>query len=548
MAEGLIVVAVSGAYALLPAASLPALRTLAMVALFAALRVMRRAWPLDRVLALAAVVLVATDPLAITSAGFWLSFAATAALFAAALRGSSLRERMLDFARGQLAVTALLTPVLAIGFGRLSLVAPLVNAIAIPLFSVLLLPAVLAGTVVAAASPAQSSVLWRALAPLLDGAWPLLEAIASWPGASWAPAAQPAVLVAAVGVALLVALLLPVTGLRMAASVFAAALCLGRPEAVADGAFTVTALDVGQGLAVVVETSRHALVFDTGPAWPGGGAAAQVSLLPYLRSRGIRAVDLLVVSHEDADHSGGADRLRASMPVRRMTVAPGSPRQDGETCRRGDSWRWNGVAFRMLHPPAGFAGDDNDSSCAMLVSGAGGRALLLADPETDGEAELLMQAIAADLVLLPHHGSRSSSQPALVSAVSARYGIASAGLRQSLGHARPRRGCALARRGHDGCRRRPNRARCARGSRRVLARSRLNRRGARPGAGGGPGPRAEPAQAADASARYHAAPCGKSSSRAARSCGRSSSAPWSPRPSCWSVCGRCSASASSRAS
>ncbi len=427
MAEGLLVVLVSGAYALLAGGSLPALRTLAMVALFAALRVMRRTWPLDRVLALAAVVLVATDPLAIASAGFWLSFAATAALFAAALRGSSLRERMLDFARGQLAVTALLTPVLAIGFGRLSLVAPLVNAIAIPIFSVLLLPVVLAGTVVAAASPAGSSALWRALASPLDSAWPLLEALASWPGASWAPAAQPAVFVAAVGAALLVALLLPVAGLRMAASVFAAALCLGRPQAVADGAFTVTALDVGQGLAVVVETSRHALVFDTGPAWPGGGAAAQVSLLPFLRSRGIRAVDLLVVSHEDADHAGGADRLRTSMPVRRMTVAPGSPRRVSEICRRGDSWRWNGVAFRMLHPSAGFAGDDNDSSCAMLVSGAGGRALLLADPEEAGEAELLKQAIAADLVLLPHHGSRSSSQPALVSAVSARYGIASAG-------------------------------------------------------------------------------------------------------------------------
>ena len=427
MFEGLVVVAVSGTYAFLAGGSLPALRTLAMVALFAALRTMRRSWPLDRVLVLAAVVLVTTDPLAITSAGFWLSFAATTALFAAALRGGSWRERILDFARGQLAVTALLTPVLAIGFGRLSLVAPLVNAMAIPLFSVVLLPAVLAGTVVAAASPANSSGFWRALAPLLDGAWPALESIASWPGASWAPAAQPAVIVAVVGVALLIALLLPVAGLRLAASALVVALCLGRPEAIEEGAFTVTALDVGQGLAVVVETSHHALVFDTGPSWPGGGAAAQVSLLPYLRSRGIRTVDRLVLSHEDADHAGGADRLRASMPVRRTTVAPGSRRPDSEACGRGDSWRWNGVAFRALHPPAGFAGDDNDRSCAILVSGAGGRALLLADPESSGEAELLTQAIAADVVLLPHHGSRSSSRHALVTAVSARYGVASAG-------------------------------------------------------------------------------------------------------------------------
>jgi competence protein ComEC len=426
-AESLVVLAVSAAYALLAGASLPALRTLAMVALVAALRIVRRAWPLDRVFVLAAVVLVATDPLALTSVGFWLSFVATAALMAAALRGGSFRARLLDFARGQFAVTALLTPVLAIGFGRLSLVSPLVNAVAIPLFGGLLLPAVLSGTVVAAASPAASAGVWRALAPLLDGAWPWLEAVASWPGASWAPAHQPAALVAAVGIVMFVALLVPLAGLRFPAAALAASLCLGRPDEIPEHAFRVAALDVGQGLAVVVETRRHALVFDTGPAWPGGAAAAQVSLLPYLRARGIRALDRLVVSHDDKDHAGGADSLRAVLPVRALTAAPESRVAAGTACRRGDAWHWDGITFRFLHPPAAFSGDDNDRSCALLVEGPGGRALLLADPEAGGEAELLTQDIAADLVLLPHHGSRSSSQPALVAAVSARYAIASAG-------------------------------------------------------------------------------------------------------------------------
>ncbi len=426
-AESLVVIAVSAAYAMLAGASLPALRTLAMVALFAVLRVVRRAWPLDRVFALAAVVLVATDPLALTSVGFWLSFIATAALMAAALRGGDLRARLLDFARGQIAVSALLTPVLAIGFGRLSLVSPLVNAVAIPLFGGLLLPAVLSGTVVAAVSPAASAGVWRALSPLLDGAWPWLEAVAAWPGATWAPSQQPATLVVAVGIVMFVALLVPAPGLRFPAAAVAAALCLGRADDVPEHAYRVAALDVGQGLAVVVETRRHALVFDTGPAWPGGGAAAQVSLLPYLRARGIRTIDRLVVSHEDRDHAGGADGLRAALPVRIFTVAPESRAAGGEICRRGDEWRWDGVTFRFLHPPAGFTGDDNDRSCALLVSGPGGRALLLADPEAGGEAELLTQDITADLVLVPHHGSRSSSQPALVAAVSARYAIASAG-------------------------------------------------------------------------------------------------------------------------
>jgi competence protein ComEC len=416
--EGVVVVGVSALYTFLSGASLPALRTLAMVALFAALRLLRRSVPLDRTLALAAIVLVAADPLAIASTGFWLSFVATAALLSAATQGGNLRRIVTGFARAQIAVTVLLTPVLALAFGRISFVSPLVNAVAIPLFSFLLLPAVLAGTVIAAAEPSAWPGLWRALAALLDSAWPWLELIASWPGASWAPAGQAAALVAAVGIALFVALLLPVAGLRLAAAALLAALCLGRTEPVAEGAFTLTAIDVGQGLAVVVETANRVLVFDTGPAWPGSGAAAQVSLLPFLRARGIRVVDRLVVSHDDKDHAGGAERLQSLLAVRR---------KGHDACRRGDNWQWDRVAFRVLHPPAGFEGSDNDKSCAILVSGPGGRALLLADPEAAAEAELLSQSLAADVVLLPHHGSRSSSGPALVEAVSARYGIASAG-------------------------------------------------------------------------------------------------------------------------
>jgi competence protein ComEC len=425
--EGLAVIGITALYALLSGASLPALRTLAMVAFVIVLRLLRRTLPLDRTLAVAAVALVAAHPLALASAGFWLSFVATAALLAVATPGGGLRQQALQFARGQAAVTVLLTPVLALAFGRLSLVAPIVNAIAIPVFSFVLLPAVLAGTAITAAAPSAWPALWRALGTLLDQVWPWLEAIAAWPGASWAPAQQPLALVAAAGVALLVALLLPVAGLRLAASAFLASLCLGRPESIAENAFTLTALDVGQGLAVVVETADHVLVFDTGPAWPGGSSAAAVSLLPYLRARGVRAVDRLVLSHDDQDHTGGAARLMAGLPVRSSLAAPGMRGAVAGSCRRGDAWRWDGVEFRVLHPPAGFAGSDNDHSCAILVAGRGGRALLLADPEPAAEAELLTQPISADLVLLPHHGSRSSSGAALVAAVAARHGIASAG-------------------------------------------------------------------------------------------------------------------------
>jgi competence protein ComEC len=425
--EGAAIVGITAAYALLSGSSVPALRTLAMVAVFAALRVLRRALPLHRLLALAGLVLVAADPLAVTSAGFWLSFVATAALLAAGAGGAGVQGPIAAFTRAQVAIAVLLAPVLVAAFGRLSLVAPLVNAVAIPAFTFLLLPAVLFGTAVALLAPGASAGIWQALAWLLDRAWPALEWIGAWPAASWAPAAQPAVLVAAAGVLVFAALLLPLTGLRSAAAVLLAAVVCGSADRPAPGAFTVTVIDVGQGLAAVVETKEHVLVFDTGPRWRGGGEAARVSLLPYLRSRGIRRVDRLVLSHGDSDHAGGAGLIRSELEVASTLSISGSGSAADAVCVRGRHWRWDDVEFSVLHPPADFPGSDNDRSCSVQVAGPGGKALLLADSEAAAEAALAAGAIAADVVLVPHHGSAGSSSPALVSAVSARIAIASAG-------------------------------------------------------------------------------------------------------------------------
>ncbi len=153
-----------------------------------------------------------------------------------------------------------------------------------------------------------------------------------------------------------------------------------------------------------------------------------MSLLPFLRARGVRRIDRLVVSHADQDHSGGMMTLAGAIAITSTMLGPGMSAQPiGPECRRGDRWRWDGVEFKVMHPATGAAGSDNNRSCALRVSGAGGSALLLADPEDAAEAELQKLPIAADVVLLPHHGSRTSSSASLVAAVSARLGIASAG-------------------------------------------------------------------------------------------------------------------------
>ena len=427
LVEALVVTGMTAGYAVLSGASVPALRTFATVAVLAVLRGLRRRVSIASALAIAALVLVLFDPLAVTSVGFWLSFAATAALLGVVSAGRDWRGRIAEFARAQAAIAVLLAPLLAASFGRLSLVAPLVNAVAIPAFSILLLPAVLAGTALAAFSPAASAFIWRALAALLDGAWPALEAIAAWPVASWSPAAQPLpASIAAIALGF-TALLLPFTGVRLLAAVLLAGIAMGSGEKVETDAFRLTAVDVGQGLAVIVETAEHVLVFDTGPRWRGGGTAARVSVVPLLRAHGIRSIDRLVVSHDDEDHAGGREMLEHDFVVGRVMAAPGSRFRQAETCAAGTAWRWDGIAFQVVHPPAGFEGSDNDRSCALRVEVRGGSALVLADLESAAEDALAGKRIAADVVLLPHHGSRSSSSDALVSAVHARLGIASAG-------------------------------------------------------------------------------------------------------------------------
>lgn len=426
--EALTVLVATAAYAWLSGASLPALRTLVMVAIVVGLRVLRRLLPVSRALAMAALVLVAMDPLSLTSAGFWLSFAATAALLALLDCDRNWRARIAAFARAQLAILALLTPVLAGAFGRVSLIAPFVNAAAIPLFSFVLLPAVLSGTALELLAPGAGAGVWRSLAAALDALWPGLLQLAGWEHADWAPASQPLLLMAGAALVTLAALCLPLRGLQLAAAAAVLAVVGGGRSEMAAGDWQLHVLDVGQGLAAVVETRRHVLVFDTGPGWRGGGAAARVTLLPFLRARGVRRIDLLVVSHADLDHSGGTRTLVDALSIASMMSGPGTtmPAVAG-VCRRGDRWRWDDVEFEIVHPARDASGSDNDRSCALRISGAGGSALLLADPESAAETELQRLPVAADVVLLPHHGSRTSSSAGLVAAVSPRLGIASAG-------------------------------------------------------------------------------------------------------------------------
>jgi len=436
--QAALVLAMTGAYGLLAGASLPTVRTVVMVACALLLRVARRHADGADVLACTALLLAACDPLGVTSAGFWLSFAAVAALIGLLETTATGWEALRRFIRAQAAVSVVLAPVLVSAFGGIPLVGPLANAVAIPLFSFLLLPATLFGLVLLVTAPGLAERFWRMLALLLDRAWPWLEGLAALPGSVLRPPAAPGWLLLAALAATLAAVSVPGKPARALAAVLLATL-LSRPApAPAPGHFELVVLDVGQGLAAVVRTASRTLVFDTGPRWRGGGTAAAVTLVPFLRSAGVVAVDTVVVSHDDADHAGGLRPLADAFPLAWVIGDAGDAGLADEPCVAGRRWTWDAVRFEFVHPPSGTPWRGNDASCALKVSALNGRALLLADPEGPAEQALLRDGgVEADIVLVPHHGSRSSSSAAFIGATGARWALVSAAFGNRWGMPQP---------------------------------------------------------------------------------------------------------------
>lgn len=426
------------AYSLLAGWSVPTQRTVLMVGVCACAHLLRRRVGSAPVLALALVVVLARDPLAAATAGFWLSFGAVAALVASTPGRLGALGTVRTFLVTQAAVTIALAPLTAALFGGLSWVGTLANVVAIPAYSFVAVPLVLGGTAVAPFVPELAALAWRLAAAFLDLGWPLLEWLVELPGVGWSPV-PPGPGAFALGLGGVLVALSPVpAAARGLGAVLVGGMLAVRAERPPQGTAWVTVLDVGQGLAVAVETRRHVVVYDTGPKYRGGGSAGESVVVPFLRARGWRAVDLLVVSHADDDHSGGAPAVRDAVAVR---AEASGERGAIDPCLAGAGWRFDGVELRFLHP-SGERHDysRNDGSCVLRVDAGGRRALLTGDITRAVEAELVGAAgdgPAADVVTVPHHGSRTSSSVEFVAATGARWAVVSAGWRNRWGFPKP---------------------------------------------------------------------------------------------------------------
>ncbi len=430
-------------YCLLAGFAVPAQRTLYMLAVVALALWSGRTTAVSRVLALALLLVLLLDPWAVLAAGFWLSFGAVGLLFYVGAGRLGEGHWLAHWGRAQWAVTIGMVPALLALFQQFSLVSPIANAIAIPVVSLLVTPLALIGSL-----PLGEPVLWLAHW-LTEWLMRLLHWLSSSGWAVWQQQAPPAWAVA-LGLAGVGWLLLP-RGFpaRWVGAVALVPLVTMPVERPAPGELVVRMLDVGQGLAVHVQTAGHDLLYDTGPAFSADADSGNRIIVPFLRAIGVRRLDALVVSHQDKDHEGGAGAvldavptglLLSSVPRTHPLAATPLPHR---RCADGEAWEWDGVRFEMLHPvEADYASarKSNALSCVLKVSAPGGALLLTGDIEAKEEAALLGRHgdwLAADVLLPPHHGSRSSSSAEFLAGVSPRLTLVSAGYRNRFGHPAP---------------------------------------------------------------------------------------------------------------
>jgi competence protein ComEC len=422
--------------------ALPTQRALIMLGVVATALLWGRHPSPSNTLAAALLLVLLADPLAVMSAGFWLSFAAVAVIMFSLAGRHSQPRGWRQGVRLQWLIALGLAPFTLWLFQQASLVAPLANGIAIPVVALLVVPLTLLGSLALPLIPTLGAWLLVAAAKLLGLLWPVLQWLASLPFALWAPPAPaPAALAAAlVGVGLLLA----PRGWpgRWLGGVWLLPLLWPTGSPIATGAARFTLLDSGQGLAAVVQTRHHVLVYDSGPRYGEQADAGERVVVPYLRAQGVTQVDLLLLSHGDSDHIGGAASIVGALPVQRL-LGSEVERVAGravEPCGAGETWIWDQVTFRVLHPSPDRFESGNDASCVLQVATAGARLLIPGDLGFAGETALVNAhgaGLRSDILVAPHHGSQSSSGAAFAAAVAPRFVLFAAGHQNRFQFPRP---------------------------------------------------------------------------------------------------------------
>lgn len=417
-------------YSALAGFSLPTQRALIMLTVCLSGIFLRRHLSLWNGIALALLIVLILDPFSILTVSFWLSFGAVFAI----LYGISYRFEpkgiWWKYGRVQWVITLGLIPISLCLFQQTSLIALIANLIAVPAVGILVLPVCLTGAVMLFISQPLAHFSLIGSAKIISQIWLLLGWLSTFKWAVWQqPMPNDWILITSI-IGILIILLPKGLPGRWLGLCWIFPLIYWKPPAPHYGEVWFTLLDVGQGLAAIVRTQNHTLVFDTGPKMGEFDDAGQRVILPFLHYSGISHIDTLMVSHGDNDHIGGAYSLIQNIPITQILTSVPEKFQSNhhlqfmtQLCQAGQSWHWDGIIFTLLYPSSAFLHLGNNSSCVLKIGQEKNAILLTGDIEKNAEEELLKtrNLLPAQIIVAPHHGSVTSSTADFVSAVNPRY-------------------------------------------------------------------------------------------------------------------------------
>lgn len=428
----------AAAYAALAGFGIPTLRSVLMLFTAVAAVLVGRSIHPSRALLVSLAVLLVIDPFAPLNAGFWFSFGAVTALLLVFQPRTGTLARWKILLTAQAAVLLMLLPLSALWFNTFSPSGFLANLLAIPWVSILVVPLVLAGLVALPVWPGLATFFWLAAGSAVSVLLEFLTLVSRWQGAL-PIIASPTVLTASLALAGAAVLLLPRgLPLRWLGFFLIAPLFLPPGQHGAAGLLTMEVLDAGQGTAALITSGRHVLLYDSGPGDGAGRDLVGSVIAPALAKFGSQAPDQIIISHGDMDHAGGLNTLLERYPASIYRVNIADQDDTLATCRAPEEWSWPELHFSLLHPSAGLPYIGNDSSCVVSVRGAGGGLLLSGDVSEAVEKRLLAEGLLPHrLMLVPHHGSSTSSSRTFVETLRPEVAIATAGLGNRFDFPRP---------------------------------------------------------------------------------------------------------------
>ena len=433
---------VGGIYTALAGFSVPTQRAFIMLLVVMLAVLLKRPAFSFNTLSLALLAVLIIDPISVLGVGFWLSFSAVILISLIVNSRSQRQSSLYKAVTVQWQIAMAMLPLSVLLFQQGSLISPLANMFMIPLVGILVIPLALVASFMNIISINWSIWLFALAGDLVGLGWQALVWMVQLPVATWQQPVVPilyAVLALLGGVLLLFPRGFP---LRYTGGVLLLPMLLYVPEKPARNDFWLTILDVGQGLSILIRTHENALLYDSGAKYGERYDIGQQVIVPYLRTVGVKQLDMLMISHADNDHAGGASTVIEQVGVKRILLGGGlndfslPHSAHAVRCEAGDKWQWDGVLFEVLNPVTEYI-KTNNKSCVLRVSNKQKSVLLTGDIERLAELNMLKftaSQISSDVLIVPHHGSNTSSSLELLKSVNPQLAVVSAGYKNRFRH------------------------------------------------------------------------------------------------------------------